>query len=263
MRSPAPAPRTIGLLERPWTWREAGRLCARSARCPMEKLWSVISTATAPRISRRARRAAELERLAMHSPASIRFGSADWIGCASVATSAQRAASSAAVHQVHRGRQREARQQADARGAQRVCRAERITPNPRRPGLVEARLRLGCALAASLHRDHHLNHPTFAILGHHGGVPDRRTPTPIDLCCWRRILFPASRRGLAPSPTCHSAARWSPRKWDVAVNDGNIAESRQPSSRVEGCLVISDITRRSFILAASASVISARAIVRA
>jgi hypothetical protein len=156
MRSPAPAPRTIGLLERPWTWREAGRLCARSARCPMEKLWSVISTATAPRISRRARRAAELERLAMHSLASIRFGSAGWIGCASVATSAQRAASSAAVHQVHRGRQREARQQADARGAQRVCRAERVGSNPRRRGLVEARLRFGGSLAASSHCDRHL-----------------------------------------------------------------------------------------------------------
>jgi hypothetical protein len=39
---------------------------------------------------------------------------------------------------------------------------------------------------------------------------------PIDLRCWRGILSSASRRGLAPSPTCHSAARWSPRKWDVA-----------------------------------------------
>jgi hypothetical protein len=40
----------------------------------------------------------------------------------------------------------------------------------------------------------------------------------IDLRCWRGILSSASRRGLAPSPTCHSAARWSPRKWDVAVD---------------------------------------------
>jgi hypothetical protein len=90
-----------------------------------------------------------------------------------------------------------------------------------------------------------------------------------DLRCWRGILSSASRRGLAPSPTCHSAASWSPRKWDVAVDDGNIAESRQPSSRGEGYLVISDITRRSrftrrsFILAASASVICAPPIVRA
>ena len=31
----------------------------------------------------------------------------------------------------------------------------------------------------------------------------------------------ASRGGLAPSPTCHAAARWFPPKWDVAVSTAN------------------------------------------
>jgi hypothetical protein len=52
----------------------------------------------------------------------------------------------------------------------------------------------------------------------------------------------------------------------VAVDGGNIAESRQPSLPMEGFLLIHDqggLSRRRFILAASASVICAPPIVRA
>ena len=48
-----------------------------------------------------------------------------------------------------------------------------------------------------------------------------------------RSLSDASRQRLAPSPTCHAAARWFPRKWNVVVSTTNIASWRQPSSRKE------------------------------
>jgi hypothetical protein len=79
-----------------------------------------------------------------------------------------------------------------------------------------------------------------------------------------------SRRGLAPSPTCLTAARWLPRKWDVAVSTANIAGLRQASLYKEGSLTAlvphkqqsSLITRRSIFIGAAASLICAPAIVR-
>jgi hypothetical protein len=87
----------------------------------------------------------------------------------------------------------------------------------------------------------------------------------------RSHIDDASRRGLAPSPTCLTAARWFPRKWDVAVSTANIAEWRQPSLRREGSMTApipnhhhdSLITRRSIFIGAAASLICAPAIVRA
>jgi hypothetical protein len=80
----------------------------------------------------------------------------------------------------------------------------------------------------------------------------------------------ALRRRLAPSPTCHAAARWFPRKWDVAVSTANLAEWCQPSVRREGSVITStladqhddQITRRGIILGVAASLICAPAIVR-
>jgi hypothetical protein len=81
------------------------------------------------------------------------------------------------------------------------------------------------------------------------------------------IVASASRRGLAPSLTCHSAARWSPRKWDVAVDQAKIAELA--SLLLEGNLptenrsdLLPAFTKRGFVLGACTSLICAPAIVR-
>jgi hypothetical protein len=87
--------------------------------------------------------------------------------------------------------------------------------------------------------------------------------------CTRRArpyIRGASRRGLAPSPTCHAAARWFPRKWDVAVSTANLAERRQPLRRKEGSMTAaipdhhqnSLITRRSIFVGAAASLYARR-----
>jgi hypothetical protein len=66
------------------------------------------------------------------------------------------------------------------------------------------------------------------------------------------------REGLAPSPTCHTAARWFPRKWDVAVSTASVAE--WPALALAGGL---DDGANCIFIGATASLLCAPAIVRA